>query len=776
MKINLGQIKQIWTKLNPSIKNIFNKAASQFSAAEQSAIKVATNKVKGTKVYKTMKTFDSGFKLAEKYILFQASDEMTKVAYNTPVVGSLLNKGNYALGWITGKTWGSTPGLKLLYNAQMKIMGAIAEAAKAIGIESVATGFEQVKAGYTSGQGGNKMTKDDNKDELNSPAFYSDLGMHTNWTLNAGYPISYGFPEGQTRPRYGVAVVNLGRNPLPHGNAIAQRMNEMYDLLKGIRGLSGVLSYSAEDIYHFNEIAIYAIGEYHRLKQALRVSRSFLLTNTVMPDKVLSELGFEPSDFKSNRANYEQALITIRNFIHSTLPVFGKWPQRWKALYSGFVPDDNDGKICALYLFTCTNNLFYYSGTCATSNPVAFTRLFQKTTISRNSTTKTVSADYQYGNGITTYSTYASNLNVFISTLNTSLTAELAAIKGDIWGAFGSQVVWDDPDYEQCKTALPILSYEGNLIPLTQLRNATYIGGDWSMSGRATSNSTFYQFSNISNHLMPYISYNYGSNINTGTKMFTGDNTSIRKVQQHQTEESTTVNMNVLIPQTQGNIDLIRDITDTGGNIDVGLVDTFGVDIYKYGMSEAQQLECIQLMSSLETGAYTVSSGSTSKIITTYMGYTTHDLFLINLRLLGNTNITVDDTTYYLEGNAISGNIWEIGQAYLQFAYAPTYHITVAHSTNTAGTGYPGLYPSICMNGLDIPALMSRTAYELSIYYAAYSMNALGLTYGDSRLNNLSDAYSSTTDHDTSKKTSKNSTSSRKKSTNTRGRKPSPDH
>lgn len=735
MKLNSQQLKSILSKMSKKATGIFDKAAKEINSMAAKKVKSAS------KVSSTVKKFTTAAKIATAYIDAQMADELSQKVTDLPVVGTLLQKSDVVPSWLAGKTWGQTPGLKYVVSGANYLNHMFASICGTLGIQSAQEMFENRYQAYKSGQenkslGGTMKT-------INSPKFYQNLGDHAEWKMVSSYPSRIPFNYGLSRERYQDAVVTLMRNNVADATSISQRYLNMYTLMKAVRGLSGLLPYEVKDLVIANEYSIYAINEYYHLKQALRISRMSSLLDNAIPRKLLSALGWDPADFIAHSAQYRDLIIKIHTFIKENLPVVSVWPERIASIYSGMIPDDNDGNICLKYTYRLRDVTPIFKGD--VTRPSSYLNSgFQQLALYPASNFYVLNVWDGSTAELLTYDEFASNFDSFRVLMNDIYngSTKWAAILGDMRGAFGAQTVWSDSDFKSVDQDYPLLSFSDNILPLTQLKNATPIDSYNSMAIQNKDKTKYVPFAGLSHSVnlqmadggngnilaesanpVTYSLYTIPSNYASGTDVLTFGATPGLKPFHFQADQD-------------GDIST----WDVSTRFYQHRVTSFCADVHAHGLSESEQLECVQLMSYPINATLNIDGGGKYSTWTTWKS---HDLALIHTEFIGSQNsytAAYGSDILYANPNESISYLFNKMSAVTQGAYHPLFVCNMFDFTTVDATGASS---SFMLSDINIPTYFDLTLMDLSIEYACYSMNALNLKIGNTRVNNISDALGS---------------------------------
>lgn len=722
--MNLSQIlNKIVKALTTTIKS---EAAAKGAAAEAEATK-ALGATKASKIAAGLKP----------YLIISAADA---ILGKIPVVNEIVSRIQQLKDFMVDKTVGQIPLIgkpwvegnrlamsMLMPNARKYVQTATPETLFNAISDSASQVFDWFKKKTGGDENGNSGSM-----KINNPKFYTGLDMHTAFQIPMCYPDDGGVPFAGTKDFGSIAILRLGYNPLTSYTRIKSRYTQLLDLLKGIRGLSGQLPYSEADIYFWDWNTKYLVLEYFRLKYALKLSRVYSLTKIALPKFVIREaLGFDADDFIANKADYISRLTDLSNFMRNSVPMFGVISKRIEDLLYKLIPDSNDPKVALYYCTTIDMVTLIPDDT--NGNYMSYYSHFRKGTALTSATTA-IDLDINATPAVT-YAQYNSNLDQFMQDFPYAHKA-YNSLKGDLVGAFGTAVMWDDSKIGEVETVTADSMYHKfDELFLTQIQNGTILdrrGSDLRPSGvveQATLSAAV-----IAGITMPTLVNGVLSDT-IKPAISTIDYASIDCIFRASNPEGSAGT--IIMPQSDG----------CGFSTTVGYASTNETSIVanKNNMSEGEALEVTQLISWFLANLATYDSGANRDQIVE--SYQTQVLFINKVQMLyfdnvngALTNMRLRPTAYAIGSTQIS-NYTFVRETLreLQFWSQTDYGTKLPVMAY-----YSGSSEEFLIQDFNIMGSISKKAYETAVKYSTYSQYAADLKVTDKtgkRVNNIVDAY-----------------------------------
>lgn len=265
----------------------------------------------------------------------------------------------------------------------------------------------------------------------NDPKWYTNLDTHTEFRLVTGYPDALtpiNYPSVQYR-----SVINTIRQVyIPStGPERTARTQQIFDMLKAVRGLSGNLPYTIADIMQYLDVTYWAVNEYYRLLAALRVSYYFSLQKSpLLPNSIIDDIGF--TDIVANKAQYIELLCSMHNFIKNSLPTMGTLLEKIKHQWDSIIPDSNDVDFATWYMYISDHNAYIETSETSAVNLRPCINVEEDAEYPRAYSSNSLTNTYQLA---------VEGWQLFMETV--SLNTVFSAIRGDMLGAFGPSVVLD---------------------------------------------------------------------------------------------------------------------------------------------------------------------------------------------------------------------------------------------------------------------------------------------------------------------------------------------
>lgn len=552
---------------------------------------------------------------------------------------------------------------------------------------------------------------------LNNPEWYTNAEMHTQFKIPFVYGDNRPLIFGSNIDTAAVCVMALGYNPIADRYAVDSRLNQLMDMLKGIRGLSGRLPYSKGDLFFYDLITKYIVNEYYKLKFALRLSKYYSLVKSRMPRNVMEEMGWDFDDFLANKALYITALTTIANFITNNVPCFGTQLEKIKSMWDCLVPDCNDGKVALFYKVYPVIDGYLPSVSNNTAIYERFGDKFYDFTPDKTANDPLAQGGKEYH---MTYNTYITNLLSFINKMNNNDI--FTNIKADIIGAFGKSAVWNDAKINEYDKIDGIIGKFDELY-LTMIQNATiidehplYRNYDGTSFASATPHDIYYTVS-------------FGGVNSQGTiempNQWSGaeDNTYVGI--DYFAQETSTNAGTFFFAATDGRSQGV--VTETAENFNY--TDNLSVISNKYNQSEGEDLEIIQFLAQ-EVGGNGLATVGTNETAHCKRHYMTNCFYVLNADILyhraGNDysvrlgsyfTIIANNTALY----STTVNLFRCAQFWSQSDYMSKLHLCTA---NSAGGLTPSEFTDVMLLDYNIMGSMSSLAFRQAIKYSTYSVYA----------------------------------------------------
>ena len=292
---------------------------------------------------------------------------------------------------------------------------------------------------------------------VNNPQWYQNLDTHAEYKLPVIYPDNFALPPIDFR-RHNIAKLELLFNPRSSETQRLSRTNQLFDLLKGLRGLSST-NYTPTDIMDYQDRVLFAINEYGRLKFGLRLAHYYALVKPNFPNGVLAMFGFN-NEFIANRANYANILNSLHNFIMNSMPISGDIVNKIFHSWDAFVPDCDNLDVATLYktnllMALPSTGVGKWWGPFFNENSLSFPDI--------NQMNKNIPVEVD---------AYLTNMNAFMNQFYAN--EKFSYIRADMVGAFGSSVMWKDNNFKDINSTAGLI-HSFDALYLTMIQNATLV-------------------------------------------------------------------------------------------------------------------------------------------------------------------------------------------------------------------------------------------------------------------------------------------------------------
>lgn len=400
-------------------------------------LKAAINKIlkgEGAKVFP-----DAGAKAVEatskvKFAKVLGAAMIAKEADSTPVIKDLIAMWAQALDKIYGASVYKIPGFGDIAKKVSDIMGRFI-------VPNAQDAIEQSR---------------------NHPQWYTNLDVHNAFNIPSAYAKNKMLNGTFGTPLIACHTVVINNNP--DSAQVLQRTQQLYTMLKAVRGLSAT-SYNVNDVFNYRVWAIVPIIVYYRIKALIQAVKTYRINQPLLAQAYINALGFSYNDVSSNLANYETLLVQFWQFIHNNCPISGDFVNRVEYLCTANIADHGNSKLATYHMFNVEyNQAMYQPGSDATDNVLW-------PSVSSDNEGKT------YGDLSTLLQIYSTHL---------AANSQWSDITSDYWGAFGTACSWSDKtisfDKENRLKSIPDLTFsEPKALELEQIKNASYLQHGFAM-------------------------------------------------------------------------------------------------------------------------------------------------------------------------------------------------------------------------------------------------------------------------------------------------------
>lgn len=280
----------------------------------------------------------------------------------------------------------------------------------------------------------------------NDKEFYLHLDEHVNFVINQGYKKRAYRLGTASVPE--VASIQLALNPVPSADDLNSRMIQLFQLLKGVRGLSST-SYDKNQVtaYTINTATLFAI--YFSTVKLIRCAQTYSFRNVAWPRQLVAAMGFDIDEVSENLADYIQLALLMQRQLRITTPSTGVFRDVIKTYALKTLCDTRSPKIATMYIYN-------------------FSKLPYFADSGSNTSVSTIQFFYpNAGNDI------AALRDIFKSAKSFENDAQFADIAADMIGAFGKSSIYElNMDFNKLNDK-PLDAPKYDELALNTLKNGT---------------------------------------------------------------------------------------------------------------------------------------------------------------------------------------------------------------------------------------------------------------------------------------------------------------
>lgn len=578
-------------------------------------------------------------------------------------------------------------------------------------------------------QGDENMSKT-NRKLINGPSFYENLDFHKSFSIPGAYTKKTVINGTLATPK--IAVHRIFENPMPDKSAVIDRVNQKFSLIKAVRGLSAT-RYDILDLFNYERFAKLILLQYYVVKKVVQAAKTYSLVQTAIGDNIMSGLGFNPTEVRTNLANYETLLCQIHRFISNNLPISGTWIKRLEYLVGANIPDYSDAKVATIHMFAVSMASVFYDR----ENP-SNAHTFDCIPNANNNDYATLLANFS---------------NYQVDIVNNDNWQQLIA---DYFGAFGGMCMWQDSDYPSYATPLNLRNSDNDLCR-EQVKNGMYL------NAKVTLITVNAGVANVKIRIdvddptplqLPSYQFpgTYDATVASGatTLSYTNilDNDAYLNVMSSAvTVASLGANNYLLTPDHNGVGAQSVPVTTPATFINMGNHETI-YTLHKDSYSEGEALEISQFKArSIGLAAYL--NDAQDRFSCGYM-FKTHEYAIMDtfIYTFGSNGSAIVDQTYIICDEALCDDDLTSVESAIDFpdeimCWALIDWMPLAHMTFYGFNAGTSTYSprDIALIDMDSFGSLDDRAFATSINYSIYSLLGAGLTVGKKRVDNLGSVY-----------------------------------
>lgn len=267
---------------------------------------------------------EAGKKALAKFLIANAASTALDKTHISDVFQKIYDWSTDANRWIAEHTIGEIPGIGKILIEMQKIGPKVNRV-----LETIITGKPRTK-------------------EWNDPSYYTHLDEHVNFIINQGFKKKK-FAQGSCSVPE-VASMQLCINPCPSAESLKSRMTQLFQLLKGVRGLSST-------VYNINQVTAYTINTatlfavYFETVKLIRCAQTYNFRNVSWPAQLVAAMGFNIDEVSTNLADYIQLALLMQRQLRITTPSTGVFREVIEAYAMQTLVDTRNAKIATLYMY-----------------------------------------------------------------------------------------------------------------------------------------------------------------------------------------------------------------------------------------------------------------------------------------------------------------------------------------------------------------------------------------------------------------------------------------